>query len=86
MRHWLDAHPTVGTSSIGDTTVLADGEESAYWEVTTDRGDDVPALSAWIAGESSVIKAMRRLLVNEYAVPKSAVAFMGYWREGKSEC
>ncbi|WP_052597027.1 siderophore-interacting protein [Luteipulveratus mongoliensis] len=86
VREWLDSHPAVGRDEGGETTVLADGQDSAYWEVTTDRGDDVPPLSAWIAGESSAVKSMRRMLVGEYDVPKSAVAFMGYWREGHSEC
>ncbi|KNX37243.1 siderophore-interacting protein [Luteipulveratus halotolerans] len=86
VRQWLDAHPIVGSAWDGSTTVLADGEDSAYWEVTTERTDQVPPLSAWIAGESSSVKAMRRMLVGEYDIPKSAVAFMGYWREGHREC
>ncbi|MDE9364532.1 siderophore-interacting protein [Luteipulveratus sp. YIM 133132] len=86
VRAWLDDHAVVGASHSGTSTVVADGEDSAYWEVTTDRGADVPPLSAWIAGESSVVRAMRRLLVGEYDVPRSAVAFMGYWREGHREC
>ena len=36
----------------------------------------------WIAGESSVIKRLRRFLVNEVGVDRSQVAFMGYWRHG----
>lgn len=88
VRAWLDAHSTVGSGSTGETTVYIDGEgdEGGYWEVTTARNGDVPPLSAWIAGESSVVKSLRRLLVGEYDVPRSAVAFMGYWREGRSEC
>lgn len=88
VRAWLDAHPVLGSGTTGETTVYIDGEgdEGGYWEVTTDRGGDVPPLSAWIAGESSVVKGLRRLLVGEYDVPRSAVAFMGYWREGRSEC
>jgi NADPH-dependent ferric siderophore reductase len=37
---------------------------------------------AWIAGESWLVKALRRALVNELGVERSRVAFMGYWREG----
>lgn len=36
----------------------------------------------WIAGESGVVKQLRRFLVNEIGVDRSQVAFMGYWREG----
>lgn len=48
---------------------------------------DVPAASSgtvygWLAGEASLIKRLRRLLVHEHGIPKEAVAFMGYWREG----
>lgn len=37
---------------------------------------------AWVAGESSVITAIRRQLVREAGLDRSQVAFMGYWREG----
>ncbi|CAG7573287.1 NADPH-dependent ferric siderophore reductase [Barrientosiimonas humi] len=85
VREWLDGHPSVGTTA-GESTVLVDGDEGAYWEVTTERGAGVPPLSAWIAGESSAVRTLRRILVGDYDVPRSAVAFMGYWREGHQEC
>ncbi|WP_307859217.1 siderophore-interacting protein [Herbiconiux sp. SYSU D00978] len=40
---------------------------------------------AWLAGESSVIKRLRRLLVSDLGVDRSKVAFMGYWRAGRAE-
>lgn len=40
---------------------------------------------AWLAGEASVIKALRRLLVAETGIDRKSVAFMGYWRLGKAE-
>ncbi|WP_119697513.1 siderophore-interacting protein [Microbacterium halotolerans] len=42
-------------------------------------------LYAWIAGESSVIKQLRRHLVRDVGVDRRAVAFMGYWRLGRAE-
>jgi NADPH-dependent ferric siderophore reductase len=47
---------------------------------------DVPPqpLYAWIAGESGLVKAVRRLLVQEHDVPRAAIAFSGYWKEGRS--
>jgi NADPH-dependent ferric siderophore reductase len=39
-------------------------------------------LYAWIAGESWLVKALRRSLVTELGVERGQVAFMGYWREG----
>ena len=36
----------------------------------------------WVAGESSMVTALRRHLVKDLGVPRDAVAFMGYWRRG----
>lgn len=41
-------------------------------------------LYAWIAGESWMVKALRRTLVTELGLERAQVAFMGYWREGVS--
>ena len=38
------------------------------------------AVSAWLAGEASVVRALRRHLVAERAVPKGSIEFTGYWR------
>jgi NADPH-dependent ferric siderophore reductase len=43
---------------------------------------DLADTYAWIAGESWLVKALRRCLVTELGVERSRVAFMGYWREG----
>lgn len=40
---------------------------------------------AWIAGEAAAVKQMRRFLVREVGVDRRQVAFMGYWRQGRSE-
>jgi len=42
-------------------------------------------LYAWMAGEASVIKRLRRFLVSEVGIDRRQVAFMGYWRRGRSE-
>ncbi len=34
----------------------------------------------WIAGKSSMVTAMRRVLVQEAGVPRANVSFMGYWK------
>ncbi|KYH44373.1 siderophore-interacting protein [Branchiibius sp. NY16-3462-2] len=93
VRRWLTAHPelthgggsgpdSTSSSSSGETTIFFDGSDDAYWETAVEQD---PRFSVWIAGESSVVKSLRRVLVNEFEVPKSAVAFMGYWREGRAE-
>jgi NADPH-dependent ferric siderophore reductase len=40
-------------------------------------------LQAYCVGEQALATGARRHLVNELHVPKSAVAFVGYWRMGK---
>jgi NADPH-dependent ferric siderophore reductase len=39
-------------------------------------------LYAWLAGEATVIKRLRRLMINDFGITRTAVAFMGYWRQG----
>jgi NADPH-dependent ferric siderophore reductase len=43
---------------------------------------DLEDTYAWIAGESWMVKALRRSLVTELGLGRAQVAFMGYWREG----
>ncbi|SFB51296.1 NADPH-dependent ferric siderophore reductase, contains FAD-binding and SIP domains [Amycolatopsis marina] len=40
---------------------------------------------AWVAGEASLVKHVRRHLVRERGVDRRAVTFTGYWRRGVSE-
>ncbi len=35
---------------------------------------------AWLAGESGVVRALRRHLINERGVDKRSIEFTGYWR------
>jgi NADPH-dependent ferric siderophore reductase len=37
---------------------------------------------AWVAGESGLIRQVRRHLVSRRGMPKSAIYFCGYWRRG----
>lgn len=59
------------------------GEEITSAEPVT-IGPDLQDLYAWIAGESWLVKALRRSLVTELGVARAQVAFMGYWRKGVS--
>ena len=45
-------------------------------------GHDLEDTYAWIAGESWMVRALRRSLVTELGLERAQVAFMGYWREG----
>ncbi|MGO1739438.1 MAG: siderophore-interacting protein [Actinomycetaceae bacterium] len=56
--------------------------DAIVWEVPADvEGPD----HAWMAGEASVITGLRRFLVREKGMDRRSVAFMGYWRRGRSE-
>jgi NADPH-dependent ferric siderophore reductase len=67
-----------------------DIDAGLLWEVPVSEtggaalGERAP-FYAWLAGEASVIKTLRRLLVSELGVDRRSVAFMGYWREGRPE-
>jgi NADPH-dependent ferric siderophore reductase len=71
------AAPTSGTEP--EDVDLAGG---LLWEVP-DAGVD--GCYAWLAGEAGMVKALRRRLVRDLGVPRSRVAFMGYWRRGAAE-
>ncbi|WP_026549656.1 siderophore-interacting protein [Arthrobacter sp. Br18] len=40
---------------------------------------------AWIAGEAALVRGLRRYLVRDVGIDRKQVAFMGYWRKGRSE-
>jgi len=40
---------------------------------------------AWVAGESAMIKAARRHLVNAVGLPKASISFQGYWKRGEPQ-
>ncbi|MEN0129608.1 MAG: siderophore-interacting protein [Brevundimonas sp.] len=77
-----------GQAPAGDVE-LEDVDEDLLWEVPVDEDGnplrEMAAMYAWLAGESGVIKTLRRHLVTECGVDRKAVAFMGYWRRGKAE-
>ncbi|KXA68374.1 Siderophore-interacting FAD-binding domain protein [Cutibacterium avidum] len=39
---------------------------------------------AWIAGESSMVRQLRRALVDGHGIDRRHIAFMGYWRKGNA--
>lgn len=61
-----------------------DVDTDTLWEVP-EPATDVSRFYAWLAGEAAVIKTLRRHLVQECGVDRRSVAFMGYWRLGRSE-
>jgi NADPH-dependent ferric siderophore reductase len=69
--------------------VDVDVDVDLLWEVPTDDhggpAQQSTPLYAWLAGEAGVIKTLRRHLVTELGIDRKSVAFMGYWRLGRSE-
>jgi NADPH-dependent ferric siderophore reductase len=62
-----DVWETPGYSTSGEAVVEGEPDQGLY---------------AWVAGESALVRAARRVLVNEVGMPRRQVAFMGYWRHG----
>lgn len=60
-----------------------DVDKELLWEVP--ESEIGRPFYAWMAGEASVIRTLRRMIVQQYGVDRSDVAFMGYWRAGKPE-
>lgn len=66
-----------------------DIDQDILWEVprTAKGGAALKSapLYAWLAGEASAIKTLRRHLVTDHGIDRRAIAFMGYWRLGRAE-
>lgn len=73
-----------GLGEAAVETVLA-GHRPAErdWQPASEAGGDDPYV--FLAGEAGLVRAMRRLCVDAAAIPREAVAFMGYWRRGSAE-
>ncbi|TCB93426.1 siderophore-interacting protein [Micromonospora zingiberis] len=76
----VGAPATVGAGVPVDDV---DVDRTILWEVP----DALPSapLYAWLAGEAGVIRNLRRHLVTDCALDRRAVAFMGYWRQGRPD-
>lgn len=76
LRELLDIAPIVEYRVLEE-----DSDDSAVWDISAGDGD----YYVFIAGESSVIKTLRRICVNDAGMDKANVSFMGYWKKGRSE-
>lgn len=61
-------------AEAGTTTLLVDAVRDARW------WEGRPF--AWIAGERTAVRDLRRHLVEDRGVPKEDIDFTGYWRRG----
>ena len=76
-----DGPAAAGAATTSKELEDVDVDETILWETTTGHG----AFYAWLAGEASVIKTLRRHLVSELGLDRTQVSFMGYWRQGRAE-
>jgi len=85
VRAWAAAEPQVLESAIAlqrQELEDIDVDREMLWDSPQDSPGE---FYAWLAGESSIIKTLRRFLVSETGIDRKRVAFMGYWRLGKAE-
>ncbi|MFI8417540.1 siderophore-interacting protein [Serratia sp. NPDC078593] len=54
-------------------------EKSLSGDVLWERAEGARGFYAWVAAESSTVKALRRYLIGECELDRSAVNFMAYW-------
>jgi NADPH-dependent ferric siderophore reductase len=62
-------------AEAGTTTLLLDAVKNSGWS------DGRPF--AWLAGEHTAVRDLRRHLVEDRGVPKEDIEFTGYWRRGE---
>lgn len=69
--------PETETYHYTDTTAA----DEVVWGLAEENAETY----VFIAGESSVIKTLRRMCVNEAGIAKENISFMGYWKCGRAE-
>ena len=85
VQRWLAAHPHLVSAAAAPEPQSLD-EVDVDLDILWESPEEAHAgFYAWIAGESAAVKTLRRLLVREHGIDRSQVAFMGYWRRGRSE-
>ena len=84
VRGWLAGHLDAAARAVAREELTdIDVDTTMLWEAPSEPPTD--SLYAWLAGEAAVIKDLRRFLVRDCRLDRRRVAFMGYWRDGKSE-
>ncbi|MFC7221351.1 siderophore-interacting protein [Streptomyces polyrhachis] len=69
------------TAAKAEITWLDSGLEEAIASAELPQGEPY----VWIAGESAMVRTVRRHLVGERGIDRRAVTFTGYWRRGATE-
>lgn len=85
VRGWVARHPERVLAALTEVPAELEDVDVDLEDLWETPADEPRPFYAWLAGEAAVIKTLRRFLVTETGVDRSAVAFMGYWRLGKAE-
>lgn len=86
VRGWVRDNPAAVRGALAASAQELDDLDVDAELLWDSPGEPVGAsFYAWLAGEAGVIKLLRRFLVSETGIDRTAVAFMGYWRLGKAE-
>lgn len=76
------SNATGGAAASSPTDADPAPGDAPLWHTDTVADSD---RFAWVAGESSMVVGVRRALVKQHGWSKKSIAFMGYWRHGRSE-
>ncbi|UGQ12907.1 siderophore-interacting protein [Yinghuangia sp. ASG 101] len=91
------AHVWISVAHDADRRELpARAGTNVRWFTRNGSGDPIPGAIAeadlpegtpyaWIAGESSMVRAVRRNLVRDRGYDRKSVSFTGYWRRGATD-
>ncbi|WP_237208136.1 siderophore-interacting protein [Rothia nasimurium] len=72
---------TCGVGAGCETALEFVASDEIVWQLA----ENPQGSYVFIAGESSLIKTLRRICVNEAKIPKHNISFMGYWKAGQAE-
>ncbi|MND75341.1 Vibriobactin utilization protein ViuB [compost metagenome] len=73
--------PTVAGAGLKVKLEEVDIDRQILWELAKPGSGD---FYAWIAGESAAVMNIRRYLITERGLDRSALTLMGYWRAGRT--
>ena len=86
VRDWVAENRTVVSREITTELQVLDDvnvDVELLWDApATVEGN---SFYAWLAGEATIIKSLRRFLVTDTGIDRKRVSFMGYWRRGRAE-
>lgn len=86
VRGWVADHLTLIRPALAASAQQLDDvdvDTELLWDSPAEEPDG--HFYAWLAGEASAIKLLRRFLVSETGIDRKRIAFMGYWRAGRAE-